>query len=102
MRIEVLKQLKYVKTCVQARDLCLFIRTNRAVLEPKDVQEACKYISNLCKEAGCEEASEICEKAAAEALTNEAKYLDLCMQSCVKCGQARKPNKKSRDSTYVT
>ena len=99
LREEVLKRLKYVKTCVLARELCLLVRTNRAVLEPKDVRETCLYISDLCKEAGCKEPSELCHKAAEEVLTDETKYLELCAQSCMKCGEARKPSPKK--STYV-
>ena len=60
LRNEVLERIKYVKTCVMARELCLIVRTNRAVLEPKDVQEVCQYISELCKEEGCSEPSEMC------------------------------------------
>jgi hypothetical protein len=100
LRKEVLKRIKYVKTCVMARELCLIVRTNRAVLEPKDVQEVCSYISNLCREEGCSEASELCQKAAdAISLKDEEKYLELCAQSCVKCGEAKRPTPKKE--TYV-
>jgi hypothetical protein len=74
------------------------------VLEPKDVQEMCMSISNLCKEEGCEEPSEMCRKAA-EAVDerDEAKYLDLCAKSCLKCGEARKPSQPQPDkATYVS
>lgn len=100
LREEVLERVKYVKTCVLAREICLLVRTNRAVLDPKDVQEICLSISNLCREEGCQEASEICHKAA-EAIGSgdEAKYLDLCAQSCMKCGEARRPTPKK--ATYV-
>ena len=92
LRKEVLERIKYVKTCVMARELCLLVRTNRAVLEPKDVQEVCQFISTLCKEEGCNEPSELCMKAAsALGAGDEAKYLELCAQSCVKCGEARRP-----------
>jgi hypothetical protein len=95
LRNEVLERLKYVKTCVMARELCLLVRTNRAVLEPQDVEEICQYISTLCKEEGCSEPSELCSKAAAAIGTgDEEKYLDLCAQSCVKCGEARRPQAK--------
>ncbi len=100
LREEVLDRVKYVKTCVMARELCLLVRTNRAILEPKDVQNVCTYISNLCKEGGCKEASEICEKAAHAVETkDEEKYLELCAQSCVKCGEAKRPTPKRE--TYV-
>jgi hypothetical protein len=95
LRNEVLERIKYVKTCVMARELCLLVRTNRAVLEPKDVQEVCQYISKLCKEEGCTEPSEMCTKAAnAVGKADEEKYLDLCAQSCVKCGEAKRPQPK--------
>ena len=95
LRKEVLERIKYVKTCVMARELCLLVRTNRAILEPKDVQEVCHYISNLCKEEGCSEPSELCLKAAkAVESADEEKYLELCAQSCVKCGEARRPQPK--------
>lgn len=101
LRDEVLQRIKYVRTCVMARELCLLVRTHRAVLEPKDVQEICTHISNLCKEEGCSEPSELCKKAA-NALNSkdEKKYLDLCAQSCVKCGEAKRPTPKKE--TYVT
>jgi len=92
LRNEVLERIKYVKTCVMARELCLLVRTNRAILEPKDVREVCQYISKLCKEEGCSEQSELCMKASnAVDEEDEEKYLDLCAQSCVKCGEARRP-----------
>lgn len=95
MRQEVLERIKYVKTCVMARELCLLVRTNRAVLEPKDVQDICRYISGLCKEEGCTEPSGICRKAAEAIGTKEEdRYLDLCAQSCVKCGEAKRPTPK--------
>jgi hypothetical protein len=95
LRTEVLDRVKYVKTCVMARELCLLVRTNRAVLEPKDVQDICKYISGLCKEEGCNEASGLCQKAASAISSgDEEKYLELCSQSCVKCGEAKRPTPK--------
>jgi len=100
MRQEVLERIKYVKTCVMARELCLQVRTNRAVLEPKDVQEICRYISTLCKEEGCTEPSEMCQKAVeAVGTKDEERYLELCAQSCVKCGEAKRPTPKRE--TYV-
>jgi len=96
LRDEVLARIKYVKTCVMARELCLLVRTNRAVLEPKDVKEVCNYVSNLCKEGGCLEPSEICQKASeAVGSKEEEKYLELCGQSCVKCGEAKRPTPKT-------
>ena len=95
LRDEVLKRIQYVKTCVMARELCLLVRTNRAVLEPKDVQDVCLYISNLCREEGCLEPSELCQRAAeAVGSGDEEKYLELCAQSCAKCGEAKRPMPK--------
>lgn len=95
LREEVLERIKYVQTCVLAREICLLIRTNRAVLDPKDVNELCTYISNLCRDCGCQEASDLCRKASeAVGSGDEAKYLDLCAQSCMKCGEARRPTPK--------
>lgn len=100
LRVEVLERIKYIKTCVMARELCLIVRTNRAVLEPKDVQEICSYISSLCREEGCTEPSELCRKAAeAVGSKDEEKYLELCAQSCVKCGEAKRPTPKKE--SYV-
>jgi len=101
LREEVLMRIKYVKTCVMARELCLLVRTNRAVLEPKDVHEVCSYISSLCREEGCLEPSELCQKAAEAVGSNyEEKYLELCAQSCVKCGEAKRPMPKK--NAYVS
>lgn len=101
LRDEVLKRIKYVKTCVMARELCLLVRTHRAVLEPEDVRKVCSYISELCREEGCSEPSELCRKAS-EAIgsDDESKYLELCTQSCVKCGEAKRPMQKK--NAYVS
>jgi hypothetical protein len=105
LRDEVLERVKYVRTCVLAREVCLLVRTNRAVLDHKDVRDICMSVSKLCKEEGCKEPSEICEKAAeAVGTVDEAKYLDLCAQSCLKCGESRKPRAATaqpNQSTYV-
>jgi len=70
------------------------------VLEPKDVKEVCSYVSKLCGEEGCAEPSEICQKAAeAVGSKDEEKYLELCAQSCLKCGEAKRPTPKRE--TYV-
>ena len=101
LREEVLKRIKYVKTCVLAREICLLVRTNRAVLDHEDVKKTCLEISRLCMEEGCQDASEMCRKAAeAVGSGNEAKYLEICAKSCLKCGEARKPTPKK--STYVS
>jgi hypothetical protein len=101
LRAEILERIKYVRTCVLAREVCLLVRTNRAVLEPSDVQDICLSISKLCKEEKCDEASEMCKKAAdAIGTGDELKYLEMCTQSCLKCGEARQPQPKK--STYVS
>ena len=107
LRDEVLERVKYVQTCVLAREVCLLVRTNRAVLDPKDVHDICLHISKLCKDAGCQEPSEMCNKAAeAVGSKEEAKYLELCAQSCLKCGESRKPSQPEtmaqNKSTYVS
>jgi len=102
LRDEVLERVKYVETCVLAREVCLLVRTNRAVLEPKDVRDICLFISNLCKEEGCQEPSDTCRKAAeAVGSGDETRYLEMCAQSCMKCGEARKPTTPQNKSTYV-
>lgn len=107
LREEVLERVKYMQTCVLAREVCLLVRTNRAVLNPKDVHDICLHISKLCKDAGCQEPSELCSKAAeAVGTKDEAKYLEYCAQSCVKCGESRKPSlpeqMSANKSTYVS
>jgi hypothetical protein len=100
LREEILERVKYVQNCVLAREICLLVRTNRAVLESKDVHDICLSISKLCKEQACDEASEMCGKAAeAVGSGDEEKYLELCAQSCMKCGEAKRPTPKK--STYV-
>jgi hypothetical protein len=100
LREEILDRVKYVRTCVMARELCLLVRSNRAVLEPKDVQDICRYIAGLCKEEGCNEPSGLCLKAAAAVGSgDEEKYLEFCAQSCIKCGEAKRTTSKS---AYVT
>ncbi len=102
LREEVLERIKYVQTCVLAREICLLVRTNRAVLDPKDVSDICLQISRLCKQCGCAEASEMCKKAAEEVGSDEAKYLEQCAQSCMKCGEARRPTPKTNSDKYVS
>jgi hypothetical protein len=102
VRSQVLDQFKYVKTCVLARELCLLVRTHRAILEKQDVHDCCGFISKLCKEAGCTEASELCAKAAEAVLESEEKYLELCEQSCKKCSESRVPRRQpSEKAVYV-
>ncbi|MFQ5999852.1 MAG: hypothetical protein ACE5J6_03650 [Candidatus Bathyarchaeia archaeon] len=105
IREQALQRFKHIRTCVLARELCLLIRTNRVALNPKDVADCCSFISTLCKEAGCTEPSELCQKGAEAVLTSEEQYLDLCMQSCQKCGESRRPAARPRPvrerTTYV-
>jgi len=93
MRKQVLDQFKFIRTCVLARELCLLVRTNRVTFNREDVRECCGFISKLCKEAGCGEASDLCAKAAEAVMDSEETYLDLCGQSCKKCGEARRPSR---------
>jgi len=101
-RREALGQINYIKTCVLARELCLLIRTHRAVLEKKDIHYYCGFISNLCNEAGCKEAGELCAKAAEVVIISEEKYLALCEQSCKKCIDSIRPKGQPLEKTvYV-
>lgn len=100
LREQTLSRFKYIKTCILARELCLLVRTNRVAFDTKDAYECCSYISKLCREAGCEQQSELCGKAAEAILESEERYLDLCTQSCMKCGEARRPKAK-RPTNYV-
>lgn len=99
LRKQILRQFKYVRTCVLARELCLLVRSNRAALDPKDVHQFCNLIADLCEEAGCKEQSGLCRKAAEAVLIDEEKYLEICKQSCMKCGESRRIT--ARKSTYV-
>jgi len=99
LREQTLSRFKYVRTCVLARELCLLVRSNRVALDKNDVKECCLLISKLCKESGCQEQSELCQKAIEALNSDEEKYLETCQQSCIKCGEAKNPvNKKN---TYV-
>lgn len=103
MRENVLGRFKFIKTCVLARELCLLVRTNRVAFNVKDTHDCCTYISTLCREAGCKDPSSLCGKAAEAVLANEEDYLEICGQSCLKCGESRRPApaKKSNRNTYV-
>jgi len=93
-RESVLNRFRYVKTCVLARELCLLARTNRALLDAGDVRDCCAHISKLCSEAGCGEASALCARAAEAVTESEEEYLNLCEQSCQKCGESRRPSRR--------
>ncbi len=102
VREQALKKFKYIRTCMLARELCLLIRSNRAVLNKEDVKTCCSFVSKLCREAGCKEASELCVKAAEAIMENEQEYLELCEQSCKKCSEFRQPSRRAPERiTYV-
>jgi hypothetical protein len=93
MRAQVLDRFKFIRTCVLARELCLLVRSNRVAFNKEDIQECCSFISKLCKEAGCEEPSGLCAKAAEAIMESEEAYLNFCEQSCKKCGESRQPSR---------
>jgi len=103
MREQTLEQFKHVRTCILARELCLLVRTNRVAFNSEDVREHCAFIAKLCSEAGCKEQSDLCSKAAEAVLTSEEKYLELCEQSCMKCGESRRtpPRPAPERTAYV-
>ncbi len=103
MRERTLDRFKYIKTCVLARELCMLVRANRVALAKKDVHECCSFIAKLCKEAGCDEPSELCSKAAEAVLGSEEEYLNLCEQSMRKCSESRQPRREGpeRQAHYV-
>ena len=91
MRESALDRFKHIRTCVLARELCLLVRTNRMSFDVRDAHDCCSFVAGLCREAGCQEPSDLCSKAAEAVLTSEEKYLELCSQSCMKCGESRRP-----------
>ena len=74
-----------------ARELCSLVRSNRAAFEKEDARSCCELISKLCKEAGCEEPSGLCLKAAEAVAGSEETYLKLCEESCRKCSESKRP-----------
>jgi hypothetical protein len=101
-RKRALDLLKHTRTCGLALELCLLVRTHRALLEKQDVHDYCNFVSKLCEEASCQEASELCAKAAETVLKNEKAYLELCEQSLKKCSESRQPRKQQHEkATYV-
>jgi len=99
MRERALDQFKHLRTCVLARELCLLVRANRVTFDVKDAHSCCAFVAKLCREAGCEEPSELCSKAAEAVLTSEERYLELCEQSCKKCSESRQPREPQRVET---
>ncbi|MGC8940393.1 MAG: hypothetical protein ACP5IM_07770 [Candidatus Bathyarchaeia archaeon] len=72
------------------------------MLEKEDIHQWCSFIAELCKKAGCAEPSDLCAKAAEAVLKSEEKYLELCEQSCRKCGEQRQPRRQPPQRTlYV-
>jgi hypothetical protein len=96
IRQQALSQFKHIRTCLLARQLCLLVRTNRVAFDPEDIKYCCNFIASLCKEAGCDEPSGLCEKAAEAVVKNEAGYLQFCEQSCMKCGESRRVEQPKR------
>lgn len=96
MRELALDRFKNLRTCALARELCLLVRANRVTFDVKDAHECCLFIAKLCREAGCEEPSDLCRKAAEAVLTSEEKYLELCELSCGKCSESRRPRRPRR------
>ena len=95
VRKQALAQFKHIRTCVLARELCLLIRTRRASFNKEDIQACCGFVSKLCKEAGCEEASDLCAKAIEAVTESEETYLKICERSCKKCSESRVPRRPS-------
>ena len=100
LREKTLSRFNYMRTCVLARELCLLVRTNRVAFNPEDVKQCCSFVSDLCREAGCLEQSELCKQASEAVMKDEEQYLELCKQSCLKCGEARQPTPEKKTS-YV-
>jgi hypothetical protein len=101
-RKQTLDIFKHTRTCKLALELCLLVRTHRAVLEKQDVHDCCGFVSKLCGEAGCREASELCAKAAEAVLSSEKTHLELCEQSLKQCSVSRQPRIQSPEkATYV-
>jgi len=102
MREHALNQFRHLRTCVLARELCVLVRFNRVAFNKKDAQECCSFIAKLCKESGCAEPSELCGKAAEAVLKDEETYLQLCEESCRKCGEQRQPRRQKPPETTET
>ncbi|MFQ5758376.1 MAG: hypothetical protein ACE5IF_01715 [Candidatus Bathyarchaeia archaeon] len=103
MREHTLDRFKHIRTCVLARELCMLVRANRVALTKEDAHECCSFIAKLCEEAGCDEPSELCSKAAEAVLGSEEEYLKLCEQSMRKCSESRRPRRlePERQPHYV-
>jgi len=103
MRQHTLDEFKYVRTCVLARELCSLVRSRRAFLNAEDVRRFCNFITSLCREAGCKEASDLCAKAAKVVVKDEKRHLELCEQSCTLCHEGRFPAEPQTErASYIT
>jgi len=89
MRQYALDHFKYVRTCALARELCLLVHSRRAVLNAEDIHHLCSFITGLCREAGCKDASDLCAKAAKAVLKDEKRHLELCQKSYKLCHEGR-------------
>jgi len=103
MRQRALDNFKYVRTCMLARELCLLVRSSRAVLNAEDIRRFCSFIASLCREAGCRETSDLCAEAAEVVVKDEKRHLELCEQSCTLCHEGRFPAEtRAERAPYVT
>ena len=103
MRQHTLDQFKHVRTCVLARELCLLVRSSRAVLNAEDIRRFCSFIASLCREAGCKKTSDLCAEAAEAVVKDEKRHLDLCEQSCTLCYEGRFPAEPQAERpAYIT
>lgn len=66
------------------------------------VRECCGFIASLCREAGCEEPSDLCAEAAEAVTEGEERYLQLCSRSCELCYQGRPPAEPPGRAPYIT
>jgi hypothetical protein len=103
MRKLALDNFKQVRTCVLARELCLLVRNSRPFLNAEDVCDCCSFISKLCREAGCREASDLCAEAAETVVNDEKTHLELCEKSCMLCYEGRFPAEPHVETApYIT
>jgi hypothetical protein len=103
MRQHTLEQFKYVRTCMLARELCLLVRSNRAVLNAEDIRGFCSFIASLCLEAGCKKSSDLCAEAAEAVVKDEKRHLELCEKSCMLCSEGRFPaGPQGERAAYIT
>jgi hypothetical protein len=103
MRQHALDEIKYVRTCVLANELCRLVRSKRAFLNAEDVRRFCNSIASLCREAGCKEASDLCAEAAEAVVKDEKRHLELCQQSCTLCHEGKFPAEpRTEGAPYIT